>query len=393
MRDKPQREQLFPTDEPVAADRLIGRTHDVRRIATSLETGQNLRVLSPRRTGKTTVCDAALSRLREKGWYAASVDLMQPAGAVGLAQELTRAVLSCRPQLRRALSDVRNAWERLGDRLRVQATLDLGDGVSIAFAQKATSSRPDETLEEALLLPQRVAEQDGRPVAVFLDELQELAAPAAPFGDSERLQARMRAIFQRSGQVSFLFAGSLDHSMRQIFRPEAPLGGFGGSYALSEIAPEEWERGLSERFESASVAVDGALLARIVELGSGHPRTTMLIAAESFGVTQEAGVDELDAAAVGLGWERACSHDAERCRVVIERMRQLRVAKGADLVLRLARALAAGDPPYAIHAHAQQVSRALEALGDIGVAEQVGRGSWRISDPILRAYLAVGSDT
>lgn len=391
MRDKPGREELFPTDEPVAADQMIGRSGDVRRIATALETGQNLRILAPRRTGKTTVCDAALEQLRAKGWYAASVDFMQSAGAAGLAQDLTREILRCRPQLRRALSDVRNAWERIGDRLRVEATLDLGDGVSIAFAPKAISRYPDEALQEALLLPQRVAERDGRPVALFLDELQELAAPAAPFGDPERLQARMRAVFQRSGQVGLLFAGSLDHSMRQIFRPEAPLGGFGGSYALSDISPEEWEHGLAERFERASVAVDGALLARVVELGSGHPRTTMLIAAEAFGVVQEAGGGELNAAAVSLAWARARSHDAERCRFVVERMRQLRVAKGADLALRLARALAAGESPYAVDAHDQQISRALEALADIGIAEQLGRGSWRISDPILRAYLTVGS--
>ncbi len=370
---------------------MIGRAGDVRRIATSLETGQSLRILAPRRTGKTTVCDAALARLRQKGWYAASIDLMQPAGAAGLAQDITRAILSCRPQLRRALSDVRNAWERIGDRLRVQASVDLGDGVSIAFAPKATSSHPHEALQEALLLPQRVAEKDGRPVALFLDELQELAAPAAPFGDPERLQARMRAIFQRSGLVSFLFAGSFDHSMRQIFRPEAPLGGFGGSYALSEIASEEWERGLAERFESASLAIDGVLLTRIIELGSGHPRTTMLIAAEAFGVAQEVGLEELDAGAIDLAWERARAHDAERCRFVVDRVRQLRVAKGADLALRLARALAAGEPPYAVDAHAQQVSRALESLSDIGIAEQLGRGSWRIADPILRAYLTVGS--
>ena len=201
----------------------------------------------------------------------------------------------------------------------------------------------------------------------------------------------MRAIFQRSPRVSFLFAGSLDHSMRQIFRPEAPLGGFGGSYALSEIASEEWERGLAERFESASVAIDGVLLTRIVELGSGHPRTTMLIGAEAFGVAQEAGLEELDAGAIDLAWERARSHDAERCRFVVDRVRQLRVAKGADLALRLARALAAGEPPYAVDAHAQQVSRALDSLSDIGIAEQVAPRSWRIADPILRAYLTVGS--
>jgi DNA-binding transcriptional ArsR family regulator len=391
MCDKPKREQLFPTDEPVAPDRMIGRADDVTRIASSLAAGQSLRILAPRRTGKTTVCDAALDRLREQGWYVASVDLMHPTGATGLAQDLTRALLGSRPQLRRTLSEVRDTWERLGDRIRAQAVVDLGDGVSIAFGPGPARQDPDAALEEALSLPQRVAEKDGRPVALFLDELQELAAPAAPFGDADRLQARMRAIFQRSSQVSLLFAGSLEHSMRRVFQPDAPLGGFGGSYVLSEIATQEWEDGLAARFDDASVGADEAILVRIVELGDGHPRATMLIAAEAYTAVREAGANALDATVVALAWQRARSHDVERCRLMVERMRRLRLAKGKDLALRLVRSVAAGEPPYSVAAHAEQVKRVLDALSDIGAVEQLGRGSWRVPDPILRAYLADGS--
>lgn len=387
MRDKPKREQLFPTDEPVAPDQMIGRAGDVSRIASSLAAGQSLRILAPRRTGKTTVCDAALERLREQGWYTASVDLMHPSGAAGFAQDLTRALLSNRPQLKRALAQVRGGWERLGDRVRAQAVVDLGDGVRIAFGTRPGREDSEDALAEALALPQRVAEKDGRPVALFLDELQELAAPAAPFGDPARLQARMRATFQRSSQVSLLFAGSREHAMRQVFQPDAPLGGFGGAYALSEIAAQEWERGLADRFDHAAIKAGEAVLARIVELGDGHPRATMLVAAEAYTAVREAGVETLDAGVVALGWERARSHDAERCRLMIERMRRLRLAKGKDLALRLARSVAAGEPPYAVGAHAEQVKRTLDALSDIGVVEQLGRGSWRVPDPILRAQL------
>ncbi len=385
------REQLFPTDQPVAPDQMIGRGGDVDRIAASLGSGQSLRILAPRRTGKTTVCDAALSRFEAEGRYAASVDLMRSAGAAGLARDLTRAVLACRPPLRRALADVRQAWERVGDRLRVQASLDLGDGVKIAFEPGGETSQPDELLEEALALPQRLAEKDGRPVALFIDELQELAAPGAPFGDPDRLQALMRATFQRSSEVSLLFAGSREHAMERIFLPDAPLGGFGGSYSLSEISAYEWEEGLEKRFAKAAVGVETASLRRLVELGGGHPRVTMLVAAEAFVALRESGQSLLDATTVDLAWERARSHDAERCRLVVERMRGLRLAKGADLPFRVARALAAGEAPYAVEAHAEQVRRVLDSLGDIGVAEQLGRGSWQIADPILRTYLAVGS--
>jgi len=387
MREKPQREELFPTDEPVAPDRMIGRAEDVSRIASSLAAGQSLRVLAPRRTGKTTVCDAALERLRGDGWYVASVDLMNPAGAAGFAQDLTRSLLSNRPQLRRALGQARDGWRRLGDRIRTQAVVDFGDGVTIAFSRRLDREDPDAALHDALALPQRLAEKDGRPVVVFLDELQELAAASAPFGDPVRLQGRMRAIFQRSSQVSLLFAGSLAHAMRQVFQPDAPLGGYGGSYSLSEIASDEWEAGLADRFAQAAIGVHRAALGRIVELGDGHPRATMLVAAEAYTAVREMNAEMLDADTVALAWVRARSHDSERCRLVVERMRRLPVAKGKDLPLRLARSVAAGEPPYAVRGHNEQIKRALSALTDVGVVEWVGRGSWTVPDPVLRAYL------
>jgi hypothetical protein len=139
------------------------------------------------------------------------------------------------------------------------------------------------------------------------------------------------------------------------------------------------------------VGVEAASLRRLVELGGGHPRVTMLVAAEAFVALRESDQSLLDAATVDLAWERARSHDAERCRLIVERMRGLRLAKGADLPLRVAQALAVGEAPYAVEAHAEQVRRVLDSLGDIGVAEQLGRGSWQIADPILRTYLAVGS--
>jgi hypothetical protein len=387
MRDMPSRERLFPTDQPVAPAEMIGRRVDVERVSSALSAGQSLRILAPRRTGKTTVCDAALEHLRSDGWYTASVDLMKPAGAAELSQQLTRAVIANRPQLRRALVRARNAWERVSDRVRVQTTVELGDDVRVAFETGLPTRDATAALDAALSLPQRVAESDGRPLALFFDELQELAAPSAPFGDPERLQARMRAVFQRADRVALLFAGSREHAMRQVFHPSAPLGAIGGSYELSEIAPVEWEEGLAGRFAKAGIEADRADVSRLVGLGDGHPRATMLLAAEAFTVARELGKPGLDATTVALAWERARSHDAERCRLLVERIRRLRMARGADLGLRTARAVARGEPPYRTSEHAEQVRRMLDELSDIGVVEQVRRRVWRVPDPLLRAHL------
>src|SRR5437660_2779191 len=70
---------LFPTDQPIPASQMIGREADVRELTTALGAGSNLVVAGPRRTGKTSVCDAAVGRLVRRGFYAVSVDLFRVA--------------------------------------------------------------------------------------------------------------------------------------------------------------------------------------------------------------------------------------------------------------------------------------------------------------------------
>jgi hypothetical protein len=74
---------LFPSDSPIPASQLIGRRDDVAEIATRLEAGTHLIVAGPRRTGKTSVCEAALTRARRRGAYVAKLDLFRVSDAAG----------------------------------------------------------------------------------------------------------------------------------------------------------------------------------------------------------------------------------------------------------------------------------------------------------------------
>ncbi len=66
---------LFPTDQPLPASLMVGRREDVREVATALIGGRNLILAGPRRTGKTSVCDAAMGEAERQGAYVVAVDL------------------------------------------------------------------------------------------------------------------------------------------------------------------------------------------------------------------------------------------------------------------------------------------------------------------------------
>ena len=377
---------LFGTDQPIPASQMIGRAADVQEIAAGLAAGTNVIVAGPRRSGKTSVCDAALVRLGRRGLYTISVDLFRIASAAEFAEALVGATIANRSALRRVLHQTRRAGRLVADVLQTAAVVksraQLGEEIEIAFHPGLAARDPERYLDYALALPGRIAEADGVQAVVFFDEFQEVGSPNEPYGDSDRLTKRMRAIFQRSTGVSYLFAGSLEHLMRDLFAPsDRALHQFGGFHDLRPIDDEAWIDGLGERFAADDCEAEPGALERIVEYGEAQPRTTMLIAQKTHLTTVELDTRLVDLATVEQGLLAAMAADRVAHEQILERIR-----RSHKLGLVIAERIARGQPVYRGLARGA-VRRALEALRDAGIIESHGRGQWSLSNPLLRRYI------
>jgi hypothetical protein len=228
-----------------------------------------------------------------------------------------------------------------------------------------------------------VAVADGKQLVLFFDEFQELASARKPYGDPEAVTNRMRSVFQRSTAVSYLFAGSIEHVMRDLFAPSRrAFSGFGSFYSLRPITADEWHAGLAARFAEDDCTIPEPALARIIELGGGHPRATMRIAQQAHLVSLELETRDIALDLVELGFERALEGDRPTMEQVVERIRLLHKHG-----LLIARTVAAGHPmPRRVQPGVRD--RALKLLRDAGVLEHEAHGRWRVIDPLLRHYLA-----
>lgn len=294
--------------------------------------------------------------------------------------------ISNRSALRRTLHQTRRAGRFVADALQTSAVLkskaQLGEELEIAFSPGLAARDPERYLDYALALPGRIAAADHKEVVVFFDEFQEVASSHQPYGDSDRLTKRMRAIFQRSTGVSFLFAGSLEHLMRDLFTPShRALHQFGGFHDLRPIDRDAWTAGLAERFAADDCVAEEPALSRIVDYGELHPRTTMLVAQKSHLTTIELDTRRVDTSIVEQGLLTALAADRISHEQAIERVRGLH-----KLGLLVAERLARGEPVYS-HLPRGAVRRALEALRDAAIIESRGRGDWRFTSPLLRRYL------
>jgi hypothetical protein len=227
-----------------------------------------------------------------------------------------------------------------------------------------------------------VAVADGKRLVLFIDEFQEIAGERKPYGDPDQVTKRMRAVFQQSTSVSYLFAGSLEHVMRDLFAPgQRAFSGFGGFHELRPIPASEWRVGLSERFAADDCTVDTAALERIIELGDGHPRATMLIAQQTHLISAQLEQTTIDLDLVTLGFDAALRHDSPTLEQSVEGIRRLH--KNALLVCRAV--AERRSPPNRLAPSIR--GRVLTLLERSGTIEHAGRGDWRVINPLLREYL------
>jgi hypothetical protein len=382
---------LFVTEEPVATAQMIGRTTDVDELVAALEARTHRVLAEPRRTGKTSVCEATLEALRERGFYTVKVDLWQAADQLELAGALVENTIANRPKYKRWGHDLKQLGSKVASSVQIVSSSKLADefGQEIEFAWKPQLAvlDPRRYMRFALELPQVIAEKDDARVVVFFDEFQQVRSLEDK--GEKALEKLMRTVFQRSDRVSYLFAGSIEHMVRDIFSANEPLGHFGGFHQLSPISASDWARGLRGRFGQDNCTITDDGLDRLVALGELHPRATMLIAQRTHMAAVSESRYDIDGGLVAAGHSEARRQERGRHQSLIDNMRNLGGKRAGALAVKTARAIARGEGPYAGALPAQKsgIARAIRNLRDAGFIEGEGR-NWKIRDPLFRLYLA-----
>jgi hypothetical protein len=365
---------------------MIGRQGDVEQLVLQLSNGAHRIVAGPRRTGKSSVCEAAIGQLRAGGSYTVAVSLFKQTNAATLAEAIAEAALSNRGPMHRLIERVRGigtaALRGAALTLAIKVQAELGDGVELALRPGLAAQDPERALRLALELPGRIAERDRRPLVMFIDELQELATSSGSYGDPDALMKYMRETIYESRGVTSLFAGSMERMMRELFTSRRrAFYGFGGFHDLTPISPQEWKAGLTDRFAEDGCTVDDEALERVIELGDRHPRTVMLIAQQTHSAAIELDERHIDLTLAQRGWRGAM--EAERARHVdaVETIRRM----GAAAITVVAQ-LANGIPPYRDH-DPQTVRRMLTRLERAGIVNRPDPRRWIIDDPLLTSYI------
>lgn len=229
-----------------------------------------VRLVSPRRFGKTSLLRAHLSAMREAGHHAAYVDFDRVATLPDVANRIVDGF--------RVLP--LDAEHHVDERLR-RLGLSVGlTGITVHVAPRAPARGPDAeqaraAIRELLTIPGELAVATKDLVVVAFDEFQDLLTADA------RLDGLFRSVVQHQKGVAYVFAGSAPTLMRALFAErERPFYGQARPLDLPGLPAAETVAFVRGHLPPHSQRNEAA--AAVVEIGAGHPQRTMLLAHHLF---------------------------------------------------------------------------------------------------------------
>jgi hypothetical protein len=353
---------------------MVGRDEASTALVDRMLALRNSRVEGPRRFGKTSLVQAALSGAEKQGAVAVYVNFLGVLTVFDVADRIDRAYSrQLHGPLKRWFDGVVRTW-------RPSLTAAPG-GVGVA----ATPSADHGCLLDRLTLPVRLAERHAKRCAVVFDEFQELVriGPHVPGMFRSELE-------QHRDVAAYVFTGSHPGLMRDLFADRRHA--FFAQAAPVPIGPlpaDALADAITERFAAHAGRDPGDALGPLLDLARGHPQRAMLLAHHLFESTAPR------TAATEETWQRACA------RTFTELTGEVTAgwASLSDLERRVLAAVADEDvtlngaPARARYGLAKSTSNrvAAERLWAAGhLLEAQTPTGWQVTDPLLRLWVACG---
>jgi AAA+ ATPase superfamily predicted ATPase len=270
----------FTYGDLVADEAFTDREDELAQLTSDLLNGQNVALIAPRRYGKSSLVQAALSRVLAEGVLVVEVDLMTTPTKERFAAKLAKSI---HDDVATSLMKAKEAL-RFFNSLRVvpTVTLDLDGSVRFSFSASRNPGDIDATIERLLELPAELAADRNRQLVMFFDEFQEATALDA------HLPALMRSIFQTQRDVAHLYAGSKRDMMLALFTDRnEPFFRSAKTVEIGTIPLPLFAEFLRAQFDRTNRGVSDEAVDRLLAVTGGHPYATQELAFALWDVVPE----------------------------------------------------------------------------------------------------------
>lgn len=248
-------EKPFVYGKAVFGDNFTDRVKETKRLRMNFEAGVNTILISPRRTGKTSLVYRAMEQISDPTIKFVNMDIYDCRDEYEFYDKFASAViLSLASKTDQILDLVRAFLSRLTP--KISFSTDPLSELSLSLGIGPSTPNP----EEVLNLPEIIAQKKGIQIVVCIDEFQQIGE----FENSLLVQKKARGIWQLQKRVSYCLFGSKKHMMENIFTIKSmPFYQFGDMVQLQPIPNEEWIPYIVSRFASIGMTISPFLAGEI----------------------------------------------------------------------------------------------------------------------------------
>ena len=272
----------FVVGRYISAEYFCDRREETEFLKKSVENGRDVAIISPRRLGKSGLIEHFFaSDFVRREYIPIFIDIYATSSQSELISLLGHAVF------RAMLNEKKSYWRKFVESvksLRPNISIDPISGQPSFGISAATITEPELTLNEIFTF----LESAPRPCIIAIDEFQEISTYP-----EERTEALLRTLVQRCNSTRFIFAGSAESMMNNIFNsPKKPFYQSCLTLGLKPITLEEYTRFAMNLFADYGKQATPEIIAEVYNSMSGITWFVQMMMNELFAITPAGAVTD-----------------------------------------------------------------------------------------------------
>lgn len=241
------------------------RKIETEKLVSNFLSQTNTAIISPRRWGKSSLVNKAISSVAGKRHDILFVRMN--AFKCESPQDFYEMFAKCTVEGMSTSAEtlLANANEFIS---RLLPKLSIADPAGQYEMSFGVDVKNNPIGEDILDLPQQIATKRGKKIVVCIDEFQQVGE----FSDSLQFQKILRSHWQEQTDVAYILYGSKKHMMLHIFGEYgSPFYKFGDMMFLDKISRADWVDYVTTRFIQTGKSISEQTAGQLADLVENHP--------------------------------------------------------------------------------------------------------------------------
>ena len=261
---------------------FCNRKEEIAYLKSQINNGYSTWLFSPRRFGKTSLIEKVFRELNDS--ICIYIDLYNIKSKDDFCRKYSKVIAK---ELFNWKDDIKRLTKSLSESFnKLSPTVSFDEFGNSSFSLNVQKVEKQEDIETILEIPYRISSKTSKRVCIAFDEFQEIRR-IDPF-----LLNWMRSSFQRHKNISYIFSGSKQSLMEDIFSSEqSPLYEFAAKMNLSIISRDELFTFIKDNFTKHGLLIEAHTVDDILEKSECQPHFTQYFASVVFDLVKS-GTDQ-----------------------------------------------------------------------------------------------------